>query len=78
MTVDFKSTPLEPLALQARVVQWGWGVKPVFHMLQQAVPLADLGADHLDRLDEHRTTRRLVRRLDALGHAVMPRPRAAG
>jgi hypothetical protein len=47
-------------------------------MLHRAVAFADLGADHLDRLDKHRTARRLVRRLDALGYDVMLRPKAAG
>ncbi len=46
-----------------------------FHMLQRAVAFADLGADYLDRVDKHRTAKRLVRRLDALGYAVMLRPK---
>ncbi len=50
----------------------------VFHMLQCGVAFADLGADYLDRVDKHRTAKRLVRRLDALGYAVMLRPKAAG
>ena len=49
----------------------------VFHMLQRAVAFADLGADYLDRLDKHRTARRLDRRLDAHGYDVMLRPKAA-
>ncbi len=49
----------------------------VFHMLQRPVVFADLGADDLDRIDKHRTARRLVRRLDALGHEVLLRPKAA-
>jgi len=48
-----------------------------FHMLQRAVAFADLGADDLDRIDKHRTAKRLVRRLDALGYAVMLRPKPA-
>jgi transposase len=48
-----------------------------FHMLQRAVAYADLGADYLDRVDKHRTAKRLVRRLDALGYAVMLRPKPA-
>jgi len=48
-----------------------------FHMLQRVVAFADLGADYLDRVDKHRTAKRLVRRLDALGHAVMLRPKPA-
>ena len=50
----------------------------VFHMLQRAVVFADLGADYLDRINKHRTARRLVRRLDALGYEVLLRPKAAG
>ena len=48
-----------------------------FHMLQRGVGFADLGADHLDRVDKHRTAKCLVRRLDALGDDVMLRPKAA-
>ena len=48
-----------------------------FHMLQRAVSFADLGADYLDRIDRHRTAKRLVRRLDALGYEVMLRSKAA-
>jgi transposase len=47
----------------------------VFHMLKRSVPFADLGADYLDRPDRHRTSRRLVRRLDDLGYEVMLRPK---
>ena len=49
----------------------------VFHMLQRAVAFADLGAGYLDRVDKHRIAKRLVRRLDALGYAVMLRPKPA-
>jgi transposase len=49
----------------------------VFRMLQRAVAFADLGADYLDRVDKHRTAKRLVRRLDALGYNVMLRPKTA-
>jgi len=48
-----------------------------FHMLQRAVAFADLGADYLDRVDKHRTAKRLVRRLNALGYNVMLRPKTA-
>ncbi len=48
-----------------------------FHMLQRAVAFADLGADYLDRVDEYRTAKRLVRRLGVLGYDVMLRPKAA-
>ena len=47
-------------------------------MLQRAATFAELGADYLDRLDKHRTAKRLVRRLDALGYEVMLRPKTAG
>jgi transposase len=49
----------------------------VFHLLQRTVTFAELGADDLDRLDQHRTAKRLVRHLDALGYAVMLRPKTA-
>ena len=49
----------------------------VFHILRRGVAFADLGADYLDRVDKHRTARRLVRRLDALGYDVMLRSKAA-
>ena len=45
-------------------------------MLRRGVVFADLGADYLDRVDKHRTAKRLVRRLDALGYDVMLRPKA--
>jgi len=48
-----------------------------FHMLQHSVAFAALGADYLDRVDKHRTAKRLVRRLDALGYNVMLRPKTA-
>ena len=46
-------------------------------MLQRAVAFADRGADYLDRVNKHRTAKRLVRRLDALGYTVMLRPKPA-
>ena len=49
----------------------------VFHMLQRSVAFVDLGADYLDRVDKHRTAKRLVRRLDALGYVVMLHPKPA-
>ena len=47
-----------------------------FHRLQRGVGFADLGADHLDRINKHRTAKRLARRLTALGYDVMLRPKA--
>ncbi len=46
-----------------------------FRMLQRAVAFADLGADYLDRVDKYRTAKRLIRRLEALGYAVMLHPK---
>jgi transposase len=48
-----------------------------FHILRRSVAFLDLGTDYLDRVDKHRTAKRLVRRLDALGYAVMLRPKPA-
>ena len=48
-----------------------------FHILQRSVVFLDLGADYLDRVDKYRTAKRLVHRLDALGYAVMLRPKPA-
>ena len=49
----------------------------VFHILHRSVAFTDLGADYLDRIDKHRTAKRLVRRLGDLGYDVMLRPKAA-
>ena len=38
---------------------------------------ADLGADYPDRLNKHRTAKRLTQRLTALGYDVMLRPKPA-
>jgi hypothetical protein len=44
---------------------------------QRGTVFADLGADRLDRIGKHRTAKRPVRRLDALGDDVMLRPKVA-
>jgi transposase len=41
-----------------------------FHMLQSDSPYVDLGSDYFDRINPARTTRKLVARLEALGHQV--------
>jgi hypothetical protein len=41
-----------------------------YHMLKNRTPYAELGQDYFDRLDPQRTTRYLVKRLEALGHKV--------
>jgi transposase len=48
----------------------------IFHMLQRGVDFTNLGGDYLDRIDKHRTAKRLIRRLGALGYEVMLRPAA--
>jgi transposase len=47
-----------------------------FHMLQRGAVFADLGGDYLDQANKHRSAKRLVRRLDALGYDVMLRAKA--
>jgi len=47
----------------------------IYHMLQDRVTYAELGADYFDRLDTDRLTRLLVRRLERLGHEVVLRPK---
>lgn len=42
----------------------------VYQMLRTGTDFHDLGADYLDRTDERRTTRTLVRRLEKLGYDV--------
>ena len=48
----------------------------VFHVLQRGVGFADLGGDYLDRINKHRTAKRLARRLAARGYEVMLRSKA--
>ena len=52
-------------------------VAKTLHILRRSVAFLDLGTDHLDRVDKHRTAKRLVRRLDALGYAALLRPKPA-
>ena len=49
----------------------------IFHMLQRGIAFVDLGGNYLDRINKHRTAKRLVRRLNLLGYEVMLRPQAA-
>jgi transposase len=46
----------------------------VFHVLSKGVPYVDLGEAHLDKLSGPRTSRHLVRRLEALGYRVQIEP----
>jgi hypothetical protein len=49
----------------------------IWHVLATGTPYRDLGADYLDRrLDPERETRRLIARLEALGHHVSIQPAA--
>ena len=43
-----------------------------FHMLRNNQPYRELGHDHFDRLNPARTTRKLIQRLEALGHSGSP------
>ena len=47
-----------------------------YHLLKDGQPFQDLGPAYLDRLHSQRTTRTLVRRLQALGHHVQLLPAA--
>ena len=51
------------------------GRSPLSPMLQRAATFADLGTSDLDSVDKHRTNKRLVRRLNVLGHAATLRPK---
>ena len=46
----------------------------VFHMLADGSAYRDLGANHFDQRDRARATKRLVQRLEALGHSVELKP----
>ena len=43
-----------------------------FHMLRNNQPYRELGHDHFDRLNPARATRKLIQRLEALGHSGSP------
>jgi transposase len=47
-----------------------------YYMIRDGVEYRDLGPDHFARRDADKTTRRLVRRLEALGHVVTLEPAA--
>jgi transposase len=46
----------------------------IYHMLSQNVPYKDLGDLYLDKLNKHRLTRNLIRRLERLGYSVTLTP----
>ena len=47
-----------------------------YFLLAEPVVYKELGGDYFDRLHPERTTRRLVRRLEQLGHQVALQPKA--
>jgi transposase len=47
----------------------------IYHLLKDKREYNDLGRDYFDRLDPERLQRYLVKRLEALGHEVILRPR---
>lgn len=49
----------------------------VYNVLTRRTPYQDLGPDYLDRRNEERLTRRLIARLERLGHKVTVEPRNA-
>ncbi len=48
----------------------------VYHLLRDGEPYHDLGGHYFDERDRHAVERRLVRRLEALGHKVSLEPAA--
>lgn len=46
----------------------------MYHMLKDGVDYQELGHDYLDKLQSHRLTHYLVKRLESLGHAVTLQP----
>jgi transposase len=46
----------------------------IYHVLRTRKPYRELGADYFDQLNPERTTRNLVKRLEALGHKVTLEP----
>jgi transposase len=49
----------------------------VYYLMTRSEPYADLGPDHFDRLNQRRTERRLVQRLEGLGYDVSLTRRSA-
>ena len=49
----------------------------VYHMLRDGTFYKDLGPNYLDNLDKRQVSRRLVRRLNAMGFDVVLSPKAA-
>jgi len=49
----------------------------IYHILKNHVEYQDLGSDYFDRLEPERLRRYLVKRLEALGHEVILKPKSA-
>lgn len=49
----------------------------IWHMLTHGVAFHDLGEDYFDRRDSQKLTKRLVKRLETLGHEVSLQPQVA-
>ena len=47
----------------------------IYHMLKDGTRYQDLGPDYFDKRNSLRATRRLIKRLEALGHRVILEPR---
>ena len=46
----------------------------IYHMLKEGVDYQELGSNYLDKLQSHRLTHYLVKRLRSLGHEVTLTP----
>jgi hypothetical protein len=51
-------------------------VTAAYHILNDETTYHELGSDHFERRDKTQVTRRLIRRLEALGLSVEVRPAA--
>jgi len=49
----------------------------VYHLLKRGSRYIELGSDYFDRLNQQRTTQRLIKRLEQLGHQVILQPISA-
>jgi transposase len=49
----------------------------VYRMIQDGSEYVDLGGDYFDRRNQAQIERRLIKRLEQLGHKVILEPRAA-
>ena len=59
------------------MVAVGHSVLVIAYHVLQGPAYQDLGRDFFDRLSPERTTRRLVKRLEDVGHQVSPTPKDA-